>query len=139
MKLWVYATLLGVLLLSCSGDTVVLRVQVIIPATVPTIEAGELHLSLWAYDPGIADVGATLADRVRAPFEHIAGQRNIILMRVMGHVPGGWRYYISVEGCESTPDGQVAVLWDGIEGTGAPAVVEMRYRTTPVPCQAAAV
>jgi len=143
----VLGALLGISLLGCGpgdtvalsvqGDTVALSVQVAVPATVPTIDAGELYLSLWTYDPGIADARATLADVDRAAFRHAVGERNTLVMRVAGHVPDGWRYYITVEGCRSTPQGRVAVLWDGIEGTAAPSVVEMQYRTTPTPCQGA--
>ncbi len=134
----VLGALLGISLLGCGpGDTVALSVQVAVPATVPTIDAGELYLSLWTYDPGIADVGATLADVDRAAFRHAVGERNALVMRVAGHLPDGWRHYITVEGCRSTPQGRVAVLWDGIEGIAAPRVVEMQYRTTPTPCQSA--
>ena len=121
----------GVLLGCGSGQYVALDVQVVIPAEVRTISDGELSLRLWSYDPSIADLAATLTDVEHASFSHAAGQRNVSLMRVTGHINYGWRYYITVQGCE----GSLEVLWDGQQGTGAPRVVEMQTRTTPLPCE----
>ena len=146
MRSSILFTLLGIALVSCGPDetvalrvdeTVALRVQVVIPANVPTIGTGQLYLSLWSYDPGIADVGATLVDVGRTSFAHALGERDVLQMRVGGHITGGWRPYITVEGCQATPQGMVAVLWDGLQETGTPSSVEMQYRTTTSSCQGA--
>jgi hypothetical protein len=114
--------------LSCGADTEVqLDVTVIIPAEVSTIESGVLRLSLWSFDEMIADVSATLVDTDEALFAHVLGQRNDFLMHVAGDIGSGLRHYITVRGCEITPEGEVHVLWDGIEGLATPSEVEMRY------------
>ena len=133
-----WAALLPAVLLGCNGDTVVMSVDVVIPAEVPTIENGKLYLSFWAVDTNIADIGATLLDRTSASFDHGAGQRDTIPMQVAGRVPGGWQPSITVEGCVSTPgEGTRAVLWSGV-GPQIRTVVEMEYLTEPQPCQSAA-
>jgi hypothetical protein len=131
MKFWRLFSALAITAAGCgSGDSVALDVQVIIPADVPTIDAGVLYLSLWSYDPGIADVAATLVDRDVASFSHITGQASTAPMRVAGRVADPQRHYISVEGCAGTSEDWRRVLWDGIEGVAAPRVVEMRYLGT---------
>jgi len=129
---WMIPAALGVALLSCgSGQYVALDVQVVIPAEVRTITVGELLLRLWTYDPTIADLAASLTDVEHTPLSHAAGQRDVVLMRVAGRTAYGWRHYITVQGCE----GSLEVLWDGQQGIGAPRVVEMQTRTTPIPCE----
>ena len=113
--------------LACSAEDVSLRVQVLVPADVPSITSGVLRLSLWVYDPHLADAPATLADADSALFSHRAGEPDVVSMHVRGHVSGGMRHYITVRGFELTPDGETYVLWDGIEGTAAPRNVTMQY------------
>jgi len=118
------------LLLGCGrGQYVAVNVQVVIPAEVRTITDGELLLRLWSYDPTVADLAATMTDVQSVSLSHAAGQRNVVPMRVSGRIFYGWRYYISVQGCE----GSLEVLWDGLVGVGAPRVVEMQSRAEPFP------
>jgi hypothetical protein len=112
---------------ACSSEDVSLRVQVLIPADVPSITSGVLRLSLWVYDPHLADAPATLTDADAALFSHRAGEPDALWMHVRGHAGGGMRHYITVQGFEVTPEGERYVLWDGIEGTAAPRTVTMQY------------
>ena len=128
MKVWRIFPLLVLTAVGCGdSDRVALNVYVVVPADVPTIEAGVLALSLWSYDPGIADVSATLVDENVVSFRHVTGQGSIFSIRVAGRVADPWRHYLSAVGCAEASEGWRRVLWDGIEGVAAPRVVEMRY------------
>jgi hypothetical protein len=94
---------------------------------VPSIENGVLRLSLWSFDDNIADASATLVDRDETEFSHLMGQRDEYLMHVGGDIGSGMRHYITVRGCEITPEGEIYVMWDGIEGIATPSEVEMHY------------
>lgn len=115
--------------LGCSSDEFHHRVIVIIPATVPSIDAGVMRASLWAYDPGLADGGAAGVDHQALSFSHREGKSTTLRMVVSGMVDSRLVPYLSVEGYVVLPDGEVRLLWDGQQGTGLPRIVVMQ----PVP------
>lgn len=114
------------LCLACRSEDVHLRVRVIVPPEVPSVSSGVLRMSLWAYEPHIADAPASLVDADSLFFAHTEGEQNEVWMTVQGNVPSGTRHYITVRGFEVLPSGEKYILWDGIEGTGAPTTVLMR-------------
>jgi hypothetical protein len=114
------------LCLACRSEDVDLRVRVIVPAEVPSVSSGALRLSLWAYDPHLADAPASLVDAASLSFAHTKGEQNEVWMTVQGNVPSGTRHYITVRGFEVLPTGEKYILWDGIEGTATPTTVMMR-------------
>jgi hypothetical protein len=114
------------LCLGCRSEDVNLRVKVIVPAEIPSVSSGVLRMSLWAYDPQIADAPASLVDADSLFFAHTAGERYEGWMTVQGNVPAGTRHYITVRGFELLQNGEKYILWDGIEGTAAPTIVVMR-------------
>ena len=118
-------------LASCRDDDVVLPVTVIVPPEIAAIPSGVLRLSLWTYDPLLADAPATLADADSVRFAHTAGTQDSFRMHVEGRVPGGMRHYITIRGFELTAECEKYILWDGIEGTGAPRTVVMRAVPAP--------
>ena len=111
---------------ACGSEDVDLRVKVIVPAEIPSVFSGVLRMSLWTYDPHIADAPASLVDATSLSFAHTQGEQNEAWMSVQGKVPSGARPYITVRGFEVLPSGEKYILWDGIEGTGAPTTVVMR-------------
>lgn len=113
------------LCLACGSEDVSLRVLVIVPAEIPSISSGVLRMSLWAYDPHLADAPASLVDADSLFFSHRAGERDEGWMSVEGDVPSGARHYITVRGFELTPTGERYILWDGISGTATPTIVVM--------------
>ena len=125
------ASLLAVLLGGCS-DIVNHSVSVVIPAEIPTIESGVLRLSLFSFDPNVADIAASLVDRQELAFIHACGERDEFRMDVSGAIEDDWQYYIDVRGYELTPDGEVYVLGDGV-GVETPSEVVMQPITQPVP------
>lgn len=122
---------LGLALLGCDRPpSVAVSVQVVIPADVGAIAAGELHLRLWSYDPGVTDPTVYMIGLETTPFSHVAGERQVIPMRVAGRPLYGERYYIRAQGCA----GEDEVLWDGLVAREAPREVVMHARATPAPC-----
>ena len=120
------------LLAGCETGSVVLPVSVVVPAAVPTVASGVLRLSLWVYDPMLADAPATLADADSVRFTHRVGTTTQFRLKVSADVPGGQKYYITVRGYELSEGCEKYILWDGQEGTGAPRDVVMRSVTTPI-------
>jgi hypothetical protein len=114
------------LCVACGTEDVDLRVRVIVPAEIPSVSSGVLRMSLWAYDPHLADAPASLVDVASLFFAHTEGEQNEVWMSVKGNVPSGTRHYITVRGFEVLPSGEKYILWDGIEGTAAPTTVVMR-------------
>ena len=114
------------LCLACRSEDVDLRVRVIVPAEIPSVSSGVLRMSLWAYDPHLADAPASLVDAASLFFAHRNGEQNEVWMSVHGNGPSGTRHYITVRGFEVLPSGEKYILWDGIEGTGAPTTIVMR-------------
>jgi hypothetical protein len=123
MMTWTAVAALG---LACRSDDVDLRVNVIVPAEIPSVSSGMLRMSLWAYDPRLADAPATLVDAEARAFEHVQGVPDLMWMTVRGTVPSGAQYFLSVRGFEVRADGERYILWDGLEGTLAPTIVVMR-------------
>lgn len=124
LVLYVMSALLG----ACGGEDgqLVHRLDVVIGADVRTIEAGQLNVSLYAYDPGIADKLADTLDIQRVPFSHAQGTATTTAVTLTGRVPDGFETYIGVEGYEYQGDVLNRVLWDGLEGIGMPTQVQMR-------------
>jgi hypothetical protein len=114
------------LCVACRSEDVDLRVTVIVPAEIPSVSSGVLRMSLWAYDPLLADAPASLVDAASLFFAHTKGERNVVWMNVHGNVPSGTRHYLTVRGFEVLPSGEKYILWDGIEGTGTPSTIVMR-------------
>ena len=61
------------LCLACRSEDVDLRVRVIVPAEIQSVSSGVLRMSLWAYDPGLADAPASLVDAASLFFAHTKG------------------------------------------------------------------
>lgn len=121
----------GWLLAACDTGDVDLRVTVTVPSEIATVSSGVLRLSLWVYDPMLADAPASLADADSIRFSHQSGTPNEFRLRVKAHVPGRQQHYITIRGFEFAPECERYILWDGIEGTKAPARVVMRAVPTP--------
>lgn len=117
------------LMLACRSDQVSHVVQVVIPADIPTVDAGRLRAQLWAYDPGLADAPATLIDTHAVPFSHRAGATESVRMRVAGEIPAGMKAYLTVRGSEAAVGGERYILWDGQQQTGMPRLVTMQWVT----------
>src|SRR5688572_18943960 len=119
-----------VTLAACDTGVVTLPVSVVVPAAVPTVSSGVLRLSLWVYDPMLADAPATLADADSVRFTHQTGKTTQFQMTVSADVPGRQMYYITVRGYELSAQCEKYILWDGQERTGAPRDIVMRSVTT---------
>jgi hypothetical protein len=126
-----------VTLAACDTGVVTLPVTVVVPPAVPTVSLGVLRLSLWVYDPMLADAPASLADVDSVRFSHQAGATSQFRLRVSADVPGRQKYYITVAGYELSAECEKFILWDGQEGTGTPREVVMRSVSTPT-CNPAA-
>lgn len=109
-----------------------------VPATVPSIPVGTLHVALYRYDPLLMDAPATRVDLSVVPFTHRAGLRTTARARVRGRGVAGERFYLGVDGCMETPDGLRSVLWDGLE-VALPPAVRMQPRAAPFPPCAGAI
>ena len=126
----------ALLLLGCRDADIDHLVVVEIPASVASISAGTLYVSLFRYDPLLMDSPATRVDRAVLEFRHEAGQPTIARARLEGRGTSGERFYLAVNGCTATEDGARAVLWDGL-AVEMPSYVRMRAREAPFPpCQA---
>jgi hypothetical protein len=123
MMTWLAVVGMG---MGCHTDDVHRRVMVIVPAEIASVPSGVLRLSLWAYDPRLADAPALAIDAQELRFTHVRGTQNAAVMTVGGTVPSGAQYYISIRGFEVLPDGERYILWDGLEETAAPTTVVMR-------------
>lgn len=119
------------LLLGCTSSDVDQWVLVEVPPQVASIRAGTLRVSLFRYDPYLMDAPATRVDRAVLAFSHRIGQRTTVRARVQGSGSGGERFYLTVTGCAETPDGQTAVLWDGL-AVEMPTYVRMRPLEPPL-------
>ncbi|HEU4996895.1 MAG TPA: hypothetical protein VFT29_18890 [Gemmatimonadaceae bacterium] len=120
------------ILMGCDTGDVDLRVKVLVPPDIPPVSSGVLRLSLWVYDPLLADASATLADADSARFSHQSGVANTFSMHVNTHVAGRQKFYITVRGFELSPACEKYILWDGHQETQAPPIVVMR----PIPAAA---
>jgi len=100
----------GITVTSCREDNVYLPVTVIVPAEIASLSPAELRLSLWTYDPSLADAPATLVDADSVRFSHVPGTQDRFRMHVEGRIPEGFRHYISVRGFELTPQCENYVL-----------------------------
>lgn len=109
-------------------------VQVTIPADIPSIPDGRLYLTLYQYDPLLADGPAQRVDQQVVMFSHDAGTRTVRLMQVSGDIERGNRHYIAVEGCMMTSEGERRVLHDGLM-VDTPDEVTMRWLGTFSVCQ----
>jgi hypothetical protein len=123
-----------VTLTACDTGVVTLPVTVVVPAAVPTVSSGVLRLSLWVYDPLLADAPASLADIDSVRFTHQAGTTREFRLRVSADVPGRQKYYITVRGFELSGECERYILWDGQEGPGVPREIVMRSVTTTPTC-----
>ncbi len=121
-------------LAACAGDEVSVAVRIEIPADVPSIEAGTVHLQLWQYDPLVQNEPtgvppSPLVDQSSQSFRHRAGQSTVLFMGVSGRIAARHRYFVSADGCVPSPAGEVTILWDGIEDiTRLPREIRMRPR-----------
>jgi hypothetical protein len=120
-------------LAGCEVADVNQAVLIVVPATIPSIESGTLRVSLYRYDPFLADAPATRVDHSVIPFSHRTGRSTSAQVWVRGSGARGERFYLAVEGCAQTSDGEMAVLWDGLM-VELPSHVVMRSRETPPPC-----
>ena len=120
------AIVVAALCLGCRSEDVDLRVRVLVPAEIPSVASGLLRMSLWAYDPHLADAPSSLVDAASLSFAHTKGEQNEVSMTVHGNVPSGARSYITVRGFELLPSGEKYILWDGLEGLGTPTTIVMR-------------
>lgn len=111
---------------ACTSWWLNYHVRVVIPAEIQSIDQGVLRLSLWSYDPLLADAPADLVDEHEVSFSHAGGASQSLTMLVRGDIGDGRRPYITVRGYELTSSGEAYVLWDGIEGVGMPREVVMR-------------
>ena len=82
-------------------------------------------MSLWVYDPLLADAPATLADMDSARFSHVQGRAQTFHLFVEAHVPGRQKHYITAEGFELTTHCESRILWDGLGETASPSVIVM--------------
>ena len=74
MKIRAAVLICGLVLVTGCDSDVDQRVRVIVPADVPGIASGVIRLSLWVYDPLLADAPATLADLDSVRFSHVQGR-----------------------------------------------------------------
>ena len=125
---WVWVLVVGLALSGCSAleGSVSHRLEMVIPASVPSIEEGKLVASLLAYDPSIADKLADELDVEEITFSHTQGTRTMKSVTLQAVRPAGFDTYVSAEGCERISGEWVYVLWDGQEGIGMPRSVQMR-------------
>lgn len=125
------------LLFGCSASDVDHWVLIEVPASVASIPTGTLRVSLYRYDPYLMDAPATRVDRAVVAFSHRAGQRTTARARVRGNGTGGERFYLAVNGCAVTAEGDLSVLWDGLM-VEMPTYVRMQPREAPFfPCSVA--
>lgn len=127
LAVFTMSTLLG----ACNVEDgpLVHRLDVVVGADVRTIEAGQLNASLYAYDPGIADKAPDTLDTQQVPFSHTQGTDTTTTVMLTGRVPEGFEAFVFVEGYERQGDILNRVLWDGQEGIGMPAEVQMQELT----------
>ena len=102
------------------------RMDMVIPASVPSIEEGKLVASLFAYDPRVADKPADELDTEEVLFSHRQGTRTVKSVTLQGDRPTGFEVYATARGFERRDGEFVYVLWDAQEGTGMPSSVQMR-------------
>jgi hypothetical protein len=118
----------------CDSGTLDLDITATVPAEIAPVSSGILRLSLWVYDPLLADAPAALADEDSAVFSHTTGRANEFRFHVSTDVPSGQQYYVTLRGFERTAQCERYILWDGIDGTEAPRKIVMR--AVPIPsCQ----
>ncbi len=115
----------GLGILSACDSDVDQQVRVILPADLPSIPSGVIRMSLWVYDPLLADAPATLADMDSVRFSHVNGQAQTFHLFVEADVPGRQKHYITAQGFELTPECERYVLY-GPEEFGAPSVIVMQ-------------
>jgi hypothetical protein len=118
----------------CDSGIIDLDITATVPSEIAPVSSGILRLSLWVYDPLLADAPAALADEDSAVFSHTTGRASAFRFHVSTDVPSGQRYYVTIRGFERTAECERYILWDGIEGTEAPRRIVMR--AVPIPsCQ----
>jgi hypothetical protein len=100
----------------CDSGTLDLQITATIPSEIASIPSGVLRLSLWVYDPMLADAPAALADEDSVRFSHTTGRASEFRFHVGTDVPTGQKYYVTLRGFELTATCERYVLWDGIEG-----------------------
>lgn len=128
--------LLALLLVSAAcSDDLVHSVEIVVPPEIPSISDGRLYVSLWSYDPRLADGPARLADWRELRFRHQGGRPTRVSVYVGAEVSARERQYLSVAGCEVTIEGSVFVLWDGQQGLGMPRRVTMERTLSPERCE----
>jgi hypothetical protein len=120
-----------IFLAACDTGHVSLPVRVIVPTDVQTVSSGILRLSLWIYDPLLADAPATLGDADSVRFVHQTGTTTTFRMHVSADIPGGQKYYITVRGFEFSASCEKYILWDGLEGPTVSLRVVMRPVSNP--------
>lgn len=113
-----------VALAGCDSDVDML-VRVVVPAEIPSIPAGVIRVSLWVYDPMLADAPAGLADMDTVRFRHQTGRTDTFHLLLEADVPGSQRYYITARGFELTPSCEVYVLY-GPSEFGAPSTIVLQ-------------
>lgn len=116
------------LVAGCDSD-VDQQVRVIVPADIADIPTGVIRMSLWVYDPLLADAPATLADVDSVRFSHAQGRTQTFHLFVEADVPGHQKHYLSAEGFDLSAQCELRVLWDGLRETASPSVIIME----PVP------
>jgi hypothetical protein len=126
-----FALVAALPLAACDSGTIDLDITTTVPSEIAPVSSGVLRLSLWVYDPMLADAPAALADEDSARFSHAQGRANEFRFHVSTDVPTGQQYYVTVRGFELTAECERYILWDGIEGTEAPRKIVMRAVPTP--------
>lgn len=130
MKVRAAIVAMAVAVAGCDDD-VDLQIKLVVPPEIPSIQSGMLELSLWVYDPLLADAPAALGDRDERDFVHLAGATDTFLMFLEAHVPGNHRYYVTARGYDRTGLCVREVLWDGHLETSAPRTIIMRLLPQP--------
>ena len=115
------------------GGSVSHRLDMVIPASIPSVGEGKLVATLYAYDPNIADKSADELDSQEILFSHQQGTRTVKAVRLEGSRPAGFRVYVSAVGYERRGDEWVYVLWDSQTQTGMPRSVQMKLVGGPDP------
>ena len=128
MKRWVRLLATCLALSGCSAleGSMSHRLEMVVPASVPSIEEGKLVASLFAYDPRVADVPADKLDMDEVLFSHRQGTRTVKSITLRGDRPAGFEVYATARGFERRDGEFVYILWDAQEGTGMPSSVQMR-------------
>jgi hypothetical protein len=130
MKIRATLLICGLVALAGCDSDVDMRVRVLVPADVASIPSGVIRLSLWVYDPMLADAPASLADVESVRFNHVNGRVETFHLHLEADVPGRQKHYITAQGFELTPECERYVLY-GPEEFGAPSVIVMQ--TVPQP------